>query len=94
MACFGAREDSTRFSLCFARENRTELLPQLPSLKTVHRTVFLTLRPKGSNPLGHKKKDLANAKSFFLARPRGFEPPAPRTGIWCSIQLSYERVCE
>lgn len=21
--------------------------------------------------------------------PRGFEPPTPRSGIWCSIQLSY-----
>ncbi len=40
---------------CFA--SHTELLPQLPSLKTVHRSVFLTLRPavlprpKGLEPL-------------------------------------------
>ena len=76
------------------RENHTELLPQLPSLKTVHRTVFFTLRPKGSNPLRQKKTDFAEAKPVFLARPRGFEPPAPRTGIWCSILLSYGRMCE
>jgi hypothetical protein len=24
-----------------------------------------------------------------LAFPAGFEPTAPRLGIWCSIQLSY-----
>src|SRR5216683_794048 len=27
-----------------------------------------------------------------LARPRGVEPPTPRSVIWCSIQLSYGRV--
>ena len=26
-----------------------------------------------------------------LARPEGFEPPAPRFVVWCSIQLSYGR---
>jgi hypothetical protein len=28
----------------------------------------------------------------LLARSEGFEPPAPRFEVWCSIQLSYERV--
>ncbi len=27
----------------------------------------------------------------YLARPEGFEPPAPRFVVWCSIQLSYGR---
>jgi hypothetical protein len=27
-----------------------------------------------------------------LARSEGFEPPTPRFEVWCSIQLSYERV--
>ncbi len=27
-----------------------------------------------------------------LARPRGVEPPTPRSVVWCSIQLSYGRV--
>jgi hypothetical protein len=27
----------------------------------------------------------------ILARPEGFEPPAPRFVVWCSIQLSYGR---
>ena len=27
-----------------------------------------------------------------MARPEGFEPPAPRFVVWCSIQLSYGRV--
>lgn len=27
-----------------------------------------------------------------LVRPTGFEPVAPRLGIWCSILLSYGRV--
>ena len=26
-----------------------------------------------------------------MARSEGFEPPAPRFEVWCSIQLSYER---
>ena len=41
------------------------LLPQLPSLKTVHRTVLFTLRPKGSNPTPWKKR--AKSKSFWLS---------------------------
>ena len=27
-----------------------------------------------------------------VARSEGFEPPTPRFEVWCSIQLSYERV--
>jgi hypothetical protein len=27
-----------------------------------------------------------------LARPEGFEPPTPRSVVWCSVQLSYGRV--
>jgi hypothetical protein len=26
-----------------------------------------------------------------MARPEGFEPPTPRSVVWCSIQLSYGR---
>ena len=26
-----------------------------------------------------------------MARPEGFEPPAPKFVVWCSIQLSYGR---
>ena len=29
-----------------------------------------------------------------MARPEGFEPPAPRFVVWCSIQLSYGRAGE
>ena len=29
-----------------------------------------------------------------MARPEGFEPPAPRFVVWCSIQLSYGRALE
>ena len=25
---------------------------------------------------------------------RGFEPPTPRLGIWCSVQLSYRGIAE
>ena len=35
-----------------------------------------------------EEKTLLNGK---LARPRGFEPPTPGTGIRCSIHLSYGR---
>ncbi len=27
-----------------------------------------------------------------MARSEGFEPPTPRFEVWCSIQLSYERI--
>ncbi len=27
-----------------------------------------------------------------MARPKGVEPLTPRSEVWCSIQLSYERV--
>src|SRR5713101_6162975 len=27
-----------------------------------------------------------------MARSEGFEPPTPRFEVWCSIQLSYERL--
>ena len=29
--------------------------------------------------------------AIFLARPEGFEPPTPRSVVWCSVQLSYGR---
>ena len=45
-----------RIRRVFASKNRTELLPQLPSLKTVHRTVFLTLRPTVLIPCSGKNK--------------------------------------
>src|SRR5947207_14499635 len=28
-----------------------------------------------------------------MARPRGVEPLTPRSVVWCSIQLSYGRLC-
>ena len=28
-----------------------------------------------------------------MARPKGFEPLTPRFVVWCSIQLSYGRIC-
>ena len=31
------------------------------------------------------------ARKGEMARPEGFEPPAPRFVVWCSIQLSYGR---
>ena len=40
----------------------------------------------GSNPAGGAmKKDLAYAKSFFMAPPAGFEPVACRLGVWRTI---------
>ena len=30
---------------------------------------------------------------ILLARPKGFEPLTPRFVVWCSIQLSYGRLC-
>jgi hypothetical protein len=28
----------------------------------------------------------------YVARPEGFEPPTPRSVVWCSVQLSYGRI--
>jgi site-specific DNA recombinase len=36
----------------------------------------------------------ADAIKDELARPKGFEPLTPRFVVWCSIQLSYGRVCQ
>ena len=36
--------------------------------------------------------DFARMDRIKMARPRGFEPLAPRLGIWCSIRLSYGRL--
>ena len=49
---------------CFA--SRTELLPQLLSLKTVHRTVFLTFVPKGSTRCLRQKKNRTAWSCFSL----------------------------
>ena len=58
------------------RENHTELLPQLLSLKTVRRTVFLTLEPLRvripTAPV--KEKEHPEGCSFSLAETVGFEP--------------------
>ena len=35
--------------------------------------------------------DAASSDDIALVRPTGFEPVAPRLGIWCSILLSYGR---
>ncbi len=34
---------------------------------------------------------LARLATISLARPEGFEPPTPRSVVWCSVQLSYGR---
>ena len=38
------------------------------------------------------QKALAFAGAFCMARPKGFEPPTPRIGIWCAIQLRHGRI--
>ena len=46
---------------------------------------FFLLFKKGST-------EIADFRTFeIMARPTGFEPVAPRLGIWCSILLSYGR---
>ena len=39
------------------------------------------------------EKTTCRNKSFFLARPKGFEPPFFRIGICCVIQLRHGRIC-
>ena len=34
---------------------------------------------------------LRRTRSIYMARPEGFEPPTPRSVVWCSVQLSYGR---
>ena len=77
MAC----AETVGFDVLFAllrRENHTELLPQLLSLKTVRRTVFLTLEPKGSIPRpGMQKKKHSEWSAFLLVTRTGIEPVLP-----------------
>ena len=50
--------------------------------------------PPCSNPY-RTKKESTNRKgcySLLLARPKGFEPPTFRIGIYCTIQLCYGRI--
>ena len=69
--------ESKGFDAVFAllrRKNCTELLPQLPSLKTVHRTVFLTLRPfrvRIPCPTNKKKRRRCNVSSSFHGGEQG-----------------------
>ena len=58
---------------------RAGRLPGWPEWRQRH--VTPPLRP--STPLDQE------ATSTSLARPEGFEPPTPRSEVWCSIQLSY-----
>ena len=66
-------------TLCFA--NRFEPLPQLLSLKTVRRTVFLTLQPSVRVPLSiTKEKGHPNGCPFsFMVDDTGLEPVTFRT---------------
>jgi hypothetical protein len=34
----------------------------------------------------------SQAEKKGMARPEGFEPPTPRSVVWCSVQLSYGRL--
>ena len=55
----------------------------LSSLKTVHRTVFLTLRPSRVQVL-IEKKSRTSATLSFLAGAEGLEPSARGFGDHCS----------
>ena len=37
--------------------------------------------------------DKSRLTADFLASQKGFEPPTPTLGGWCSIQLSYWDIC-
>ena len=65
---------------------------QLYALKTVHRTVFFTVGFKSLRFLCVTKKQKTPqlwCLLFFLAHPKGFEPPFSRIGICCVIQLRH-----
>jgi hypothetical protein len=40
----------------------------------------------------HPSSELMKFELKIVARSEGFEPPTPRFEVWCSIQLSYERL--
>src|SRR5262245_56097152 len=49
-----------------------------------------------SYPSFQRKKDenfVSHTKSLKVARPKRFELLTPRFVVWCSIQLSYGRIC-
>src|SRR5215470_14598857 len=55
-------------------------------------------RPKRSKwaqemgTIGNRIRFGGRKSSKLLARPEGFEPPTPRSVVWCSVQLSYGRL--
>ena len=50
-------------------------------------------RHYGNTPIGHRAETIIFMHRWRgMVRPEGFEPPAPRFVVWCSIQLSYGRL--
>ena len=46
---------------------------------------------RGSRKSWHARNE--SKMSGLVARPERFERPTPRFVVWCSIQLSYGRIC-
>ena len=60
--------------------------PHRSSLKTVRRTVFLTLRPSRVQIpfLSYKKQKAQKCAFCFLVEHRGLEPLTPTLPVWCA----------
>ena len=60
--------------------------PHRSSLKTVRRTVFLTLRPSRVQIpfLSYKKQKAQKCAFRFLVEHRGLEPLTPTLPVWCA----------
>ena len=92
------REDTVRrliFRPPLAVPEKLRLLPTSQSASRLLAAASTHLLRRFSSPRFASKKisNPAKADLLILASSRGFEPPTPRLGGECSIQLSYEDKC-
>ena len=55
-------------------------------------TLLISSLPVVINPLSTFSDPASSLECFYMARPEGFEPPAPAFVAQCSIQMSYGRI--
>jgi hypothetical protein len=70
---------------------------KLDDVLTPTPNAVITTEPENEE-IGNKNRNISENDeeddpqlADLVARPEGFEPPTPRSVVWCSVQLSYGR---